>query len=187
MPSEIALSSTEVPKPERLGEGKRKRGRLGSWSLPMLAPLCPVFSLPSLSKSGQWKSCQVSGRFLELPPLSWKSRPAGEARRIPINISVGWTALPADAKTQRALEGFGQHSQTLGTPRWQAGLPLVNPPTKEEVIRMSQLNSWIPFLTVCLGSTLWILIMVFQNNTILAGKALDDTTLDEREWSHILP
>lgn len=110
MPSEIALSSTEVPKPERLGEGKRKRGRLGSWSLPMLAPLCPVFSLPSLSKSGQRKSCQVSGRFLELPPLSWKSRPAGEARRIPINISVGWTALPADAKTQRALEGFGQHS-----------------------------------------------------------------------------
>lgn len=71
--------------------------------------------------------------------------------------------------------------------RWQAGLRPVSPPTKEKVIQMSQLNSWILFIPFCLGSTVCTLVMVFQNNTILNGKALDDATLDEMELSHTLP
>lgn len=57
--------------------------------------------------------------------------------------------------------------------------------TKGKVSRMSPLDSWIPSIMLCLGSTVCTLIMVFQN-TIVNGKALDDTTLERMDLSHTL-
>ena len=154
----------------------------------VLASLYSVFSQFSLPKSGQQKSCQPRGRFLELLPLSWKFQPAAEARRITINILNGWTTPASWCQTTASQGGVWMPQPDPRTPRWQAVLHHVNtlPPKSNSYVAVEFLDLIWPAGILAGFDCICTLITVFQNNTILNGKTLDITTEDQRALSHIL-
>ena len=101
---------------------------------------------------------------------------------------MGGQPLPAGAKPQAAKEGFGCHSQTPRTPRWQAVPHHVNtlPPKSNSYVAVEFLDLIWPAGILAGFDCICTLIIVFQNNTILNGKTLDITTEDQRALSHIL-
>lgn len=149
----FSKGATDVPIP-CLGCGRE--GEAG-WEVVTLHDGFFISCLPVQSpKSGQQNNCQPRGRFLELLPLSWKSQPGIEARKVTINISVGWTT-PASWWHTTASPGLGWAADR--DPQLSDGklCCIMSTPSPWKATHMSQLNSWMPFIASWLGLTVYVL------------------------------